>query len=162
MSTYEALLNALNTPADSPELQALLAQLKSPSALKKVGGYRARVAAKASGVSLSFGWSKPAWVLNNAFLYPGGRDGFSQFQDKIERQVSMSATRTQVRSVLGTPSWAGGGAPVVENTLVDYHWDRFDFETYSVRFDYEEEQGEIRLVSVMTRELMLELNANRV
>ncbi len=162
MSTYKALLSALNTTADSPELQALLARLNSPSALKKVGGYRARLAAKASGVDLSFGWSKPSWMLNNVFLFPGGRDGFGEFQDAIESQVSMSSTRSEVRSILGLPSWSGGGGPAIMNTLVDYHWDRFDFETYSVRFDYEEEQGGIRLVSVMTRELMLQLISNRV
>jgi hypothetical protein len=161
MSTYAALLKALNARAESPELESLVAQLNSPGKLKKSGGYRASIAAKASGIHLSFTWSKPSWVLHNAILFAAGVDGFSQFHDPIEGRVPMSAARSEVHAALGFPSQSGGGGAPIMNVLVDYHWDRFDFKAYSVRFDYEQEHGAIRMVSVMTRELMLQLNPSR-
>jgi hypothetical protein len=162
ISIYTHLLNALNTISDSPEVERLLADLDSPGNLTKVGGYRARLVAKKSGVQLSFAWHNKSWALNSAFLFASGIDRYVAFPDLIEDRVPMSATRNEVRAILGKPSWySGGGAPVAQ-TIIDYPWDRFDFSAHSTRFDYEQENGAVRMVSVMTRDLMLELNADRV
>ena len=92
-------------------------------------------------------------------LFPDGVDRFHGFADAVEGCISVAADRGAVRRALGAPTRPGGtGQPI--GVLVDRFWDRYDFPRYSLRFDYEGQDGMIHHVTVMTSECARELNAD--
>jgi hypothetical protein len=159
MPIYTDLAANLGEPYRSASIEAFLGKLPSKKGLRKDGGYRASLTFKGEGLYLIFDWHRPDWLFSTASLYPAGVDGFGGFVEPIEGRLPIASPRPTVRDALGTPSRTGGSGKEL-GVLTDYFWDRYDFELYHLRFDYESADGAIRLVSLMSKACARDLNAD--
>jgi hypothetical protein len=157
MPIYADLVANLGQPHGAAGVQALLAKLPASKGLRKEGGYRASLTFKDDGLYLIFSWDRPHWLFSCSILYPAGVEGFGGFLDPIAGRVPISSPRPSVQRALGAPSRSGGTGNAV-GVLTDYFWDRYDFERYHLRFDYESAGGAIRMVSLMSTQLARDLN----
>lgn len=154
---YKQLTCLLGVSHDSDEFRSATGGMPTKS-LGKDGGFKARVSYQESGIVLYFEYCPSEWLCQSVMLYPGGVEDFSRYPHEIEDGLSLSSARADVRAVLGTPAATGGGGPPLLNVLVDYHWDRYDRDGYSVRIEYDEEQGQIRLITLMAPMLVARLS----
>jgi hypothetical protein len=150
MSIYTNLAASIGDPYGSASIQALLDELPAKKGLRKEGGYRASLTYKREGIYLIFDWHRPEWLSASAILFAGGVDGFGGFVEPIEGRLPIASQRSAVHCALGAPSRTGGGAKP-SGVITDYFWDPYDFERYHLRFDYESEDGAIRIVSLMSK-----------
>ena len=156
MVTYRRLVDSLGLVFGTPKLNAVLLAISHEINLRRDGGYRASLTYQREGLHCVFDWQNPEWILNSIILFAEGVDGFRQFPDLIEGVISLPAIRLQVREALGNPSLLGGGAQ--KTTTADYHWDRYDRDNYSIRFDFHSEHGGIRAATLMTPETVREFD----
>jgi hypothetical protein len=159
MSIYTDLAANLGEPHGSVGIAAILGKLPPRKGLRKEGGYRASLTFKREGLYLVFDWQRPDWLLSSAMLFPAGVDGFGAFGEPIEGRLPVASARPSVHGALGAPSRTGGSGQAL-GVLTDYFWDRYDFERYHLRFDYESADGAIRLVSLMSKACARKLNAD--
>ena len=157
MSIYTHLAASIGEPYGSARIQALLSELPPKKGLRKQGGDRASLTFKDQGIELIFDWHEPEWLSASAILFAPGVDGFGGFVEPIEGRLPIASHRPDVHAALGAPSRTGGGGKS-SGVITDYSWDRYDFERYHLRFDYESEAGAIRVVYLMSQACARDLN----
>jgi len=155
---FTALVAALGSAYGTPSIDAALLRLPPKRGLSKTGAYRAHLMFKRHGIFMIFDWRRPAWVFTSAHLYPGGSEGFGRFADLIEGTLPVSSVRPEVIGSFGAPAASRRESPTPSGPLVLFPWDRYDYFTHSVRFEYASPEGPIRLVTLMSPDVALALN----
>ena len=149
-SFYYSLLENLSLPYTELDLPDL-------PKLKKEGGYSARISLYKQGVDLLFDYLQKKWMFRSFQMYPRKEGRFVPFAESIEGKIEIGQDRKEIQKILKKPSRSGGTGQAGTFGIVDDEWDRYDFTEYSLRFDYFAD-GRLYLVSVMNRELAMELN----
>lgn len=136
--------------------------IESPRSREVLGGYRL------SSSSLEGEWTKetlhylssreqglqvgidPDKTIRSVFIFGGTREGFSPFPGELGPGVTVKSGRGGILDLFGPPTESG----------FDYHgffsasqgnWDRYDFETVSAHFQYDEKTGDIELITLVRR-----------
>jgi hypothetical protein len=105
--------------------------------LKKEGGYQATQSFKKDGVYVHFEYVDRAWLIRAVHLYSKKESGFSSYLGEFKSGVTIQHGRQALVAALGAPSSSGGDGTVGRFGIVNRVWERWDYEGYSLRFDYE-------------------------
>lgn len=78
------------------------------------------------------------------FLYSGE---YSAYQEGLPLGFNPGISREEARSWLGSPSKQGGPlAGILDRSII--HWDRWDFESFSLHFEYPDSQDRVRQLTI--------------
>jgi len=158
---YQDTISILDKAYDDPSFDQALASVGKKK-LRKDGGYKATISYKDQGVYICLSYTDGAWMCDAVmFFAEGSEPGFDAYDHTTESGISLSQSRTDIHDALGTPSLTGGGGPMIMNVIVDYPWDRYDFGSYSVRFEYETDGEKLRKVTALSASYVSRLPANK-
>ena len=86
-------------------------------------------------------------VVKVIYLHSSGHEGFEGYPDPVAG-VELSWDRTKVRARLGPPSRAGEAKSIPG--LGSYGpWDRYDFATHSIHFQFHPTLPRVSLITIM-------------
>lgn len=100
----------------------------------------------ARDAGISFALSKKLKV-DAIFLYADQVEDFQQYQGDLPGGFSFDTSRAQVKKALGEPSFSGeaGGEGIM---AIEFSFDRYESDTHYIRFQYTENDTQIRLVTI--------------
>jgi hypothetical protein len=80
-------------------------------------------------------------------LFNGTFEGFCRYQGPFPADLDFTATRERVRAKLGQPSMTAeaGGVGIM---AIEFAFDRFEDDQFYVRYQYEAEGGDVRLITL--------------
>jgi hypothetical protein len=79
-------------------------------------------------------------------LYNGTLEGFCRYPGPFPLDINFEMTRAQIRNKLGTPAMSiePGGIGLM---AIEHAFDRYENETYYIRFEFETGNGGVRLIT---------------
>lgn len=97
-------------------------------------------------------------VITSIHLF--GNDGPEQkrFKDELPLNVSFSFSRQNVLTLFGRPNKSGGGHTSVLIGFMNT-WDKYNFPSYSLRFEYSKDESEIVLITFASLTLEAAFNS---
>jgi hypothetical protein len=158
--TFDQFVGLLRQPHDSAQFLMAVAGLPNEPLHAYPAGSRAYLSFHTAGLQFYFLSDPLGWLCHSVTAHSSDCDGFAAYPHPIEGNLSWSASPADVRSALGQPSISGGGGPKIMRVIVDYPWDRFDRDGYSLRVEYVESREHVRSAALMTTELMTQLSAH--
>ena len=86
-------------------------------------------------------------MLSSIQLYPQGVDGYDEYTGDLPQGIRFHSSRAEVRSKFGNPTASGGGnvLPILGMTR---QWDRFDYDTHTLHFEYQVGEETISLITL--------------
>ncbi len=86
-------------------------------------------------------------LLSSIQLYPQGVDGYDEYTGEAPHGVTFYTPRAEVRTKLGIPTASGGGE-VLPLLGMTKNWDRYDYDTYTLHFEYQVGEESITLITL--------------
>lgn len=142
MITLSDIISILDQREDSAAYLRFKSIASKAQKLKK-GGYIATQSFKKDGLLVHFEYVERAWLIRAVHLYWKKESGFSPYFGELKPGVTMQANRRGLAAALGAPSSAGGDGSVGQFGIVNRVWERWDYDGYSLRLDYEADSSTI-------------------
>lgn len=103
---------------------------------------------KKDGIYVNCEYVNRKWTVTELHLYGRKVSGFSPYPGDVAPGVTMAAGRAGLIAALGTPSSSGGNGALGAFDVLSKVWDRWDYDDYSLRFDYQPDKATVDLASV--------------
>jgi hypothetical protein len=135
------MLNWLNGPYQNIEGYASLFQ----GAVPEIMGESTYLNGRQSGIALALDEKDRVRAI---FLYADGVEDFRQYQAELPAGSTFSSTRAEVCALMGSPPSFSGEAGGEGIFAIEHSFDRFENDTFYVRFEYHAGDASIRLVTL--------------
>ena len=88
---------------------------------------------------MHFEYVDRVWLIRAVHLYSKKESGFSTYLGEFKPGITIQRDRRALITALGVPTSTGGDGTVGRFGIVNRVWERWDYDEYSLRFDYEED-----------------------
>ena len=161
MITFADCISILDTKSDSREFIHLLGCATEQKKLRKEGGYRASCSLKKDGVDVHFEYVDKSWIVLAVHLYGKKESGFSIYAGDLGAGITLKQSRPAFHAAFGPAASTGGDGKPGTFGIVNRWWDRWDYDGYSLRLDYEADHQTVYIVCVQRIRDVVEFEKRR-
>ena len=111
-------------------------------------GVNAGQSFKKDGIDVHCQYLNRKWTVTELHLYWKKASGFSPYPGDVAPGVTMAAGRAGLIAALGKPSSSGGDGALGAFDVLAKVWDRWDYNNYSLRFNYQPDKATVDTASV--------------
>ena len=98
-------------------------------------------------------------VITSIHFFSGKQNGSKEFSEELPDGLKFSSSREIIHSLFGEPKKTGGG---FTNFILGKisKWDKYIYDTHTVRFEYSDNEDEILLITYACKELEKYFSSN--
>jgi hypothetical protein len=161
MITLPDCISILDAKFDSREFVHFLACSIEPKKLRKEGGYRASCLLKKDGVNVHFEYVDKEWIVLAVHLYGKKESGFSIYPGDLGSGITLKQNRVDFQATFGPATSTGGDGKLGTFSIVNRWWDRWDYDGYSLRVDYEADHQTVYVACIQRTRDVVEFEKRR-